>query len=167
MYKNEHKFPYRWTKKDANFTKDKGKVMSCFCCGGGSSFGYKLAGYDVVACNEIDPKVMKMYLKKGRRTINGKRLEDVWDFDRVPSDKLVHQNEKPIPLLMQCILKSSNEGDLVFDGFMGSASTALACLRTNRKFLGFELDKDYFNVAQRRIKEEMSNQKDMFGYAGD
>lgn len=37
--------------------------MSCFCCGGGSSFGYKLAGYDVVACNEIDPKVMKMYLK--------------------------------------------------------------------------------------------------------
>jgi len=63
MYKNEHKFPYRWTKKDANFTKDKGKVMSCFCCGGGSSFGYKLAGYDVVACNEIDPKVMKMYLK--------------------------------------------------------------------------------------------------------
>lgn len=63
MYKNEHKFPYRWTKKDANFTKDKGKVMSCFCCGGGSSFGYLLAGYDVVACNEIDPKVMKMYLK--------------------------------------------------------------------------------------------------------
>lgn len=63
MYENEHKFPYRWTKKDANFTKDKGKVMSCFCCGGGSSFGYKLAGYDVVACNEIDPKVMKMYLK--------------------------------------------------------------------------------------------------------
>ncbi len=59
----EHKFPYRWTKKDANFTKDKGKVMSCFCCGGGSSFGYKLAGYDVIACNEIDPKIMKMYVK--------------------------------------------------------------------------------------------------------
>lgn len=39
-----------------------------------------------------------LYLNKGRRTINGKRLEDVWDFDRVPSDKLVHQNEKPIPL---------------------------------------------------------------------
>lgn len=93
-------------------------------------------------------------------------MEDVWDFDRVPSDKLVHQNEKPIPLLMQCILKSSDEGDLVFDGFIGSASTALACLRTNRKFIGFELDVDYFKVAQRRIKEEMFNQKDMFGYDG-
>lgn len=54
----------------------------------------------------------------------------------------------------------------MFDGFMGSASTALACLRTNRKFLGFELDVDYFKVAQRRIKEEMFNQKDMFGYDG-
>lgn len=62
MYKNEHKFPYRWTKKEAKFTKNKGKVMSCFCCGGGSSFGYKLAGYDVVACNEIDPKVMSSIL---------------------------------------------------------------------------------------------------------
>lgn len=108
-----------------------------------------------------------LYLNKGRRTINGKRLEDVWDFDRVPSDKLVHQNEKPIPLLMQCILKSSDEGDLVFDGFMGSASTALACMRTNRNFLGFELDGEYFKVAQKRIKEEMFNQKDMFGYAGN
>ena len=37
--------------------------MSCFCCGGGSSFGYLLAGYDVIACNEIDPRVMRMYLK--------------------------------------------------------------------------------------------------------
>ena len=49
---------------------------------------------------------------------------------------------------------------------MGSASTALACMRTNRKFLGFELDEDYFKVAQRRLKEEKLNQKDMFGYAG-
>lgn len=63
MYKDGHKFPYEWTKKDTHFTKDKGKVMSCFCCGGGSSFGYKLAGYDVIACNEIDSRVMKMYLK--------------------------------------------------------------------------------------------------------
>ena len=39
-----HRFPYRWTLKDAVFTKDKGKVFSCFACGGGSSFGYKLAG---------------------------------------------------------------------------------------------------------------------------
>ena len=56
-----HRFPYRWTLKDAVFTKDKGKVFSCFACGGGSSFGYKLAGFAVVGCNEIDPKMMEAY----------------------------------------------------------------------------------------------------------
>jgi len=58
----KHKFPYEWTLKDANFTKDKGKVFSCFACGGGSSMGYKLAGFDVVGCNEIDPKMMESYI---------------------------------------------------------------------------------------------------------
>ena len=43
-----HKFDYRWTLADANFTKDKGTVFSCFACGGGSSMGYKLAGFDVI-----------------------------------------------------------------------------------------------------------------------
>ena len=57
----EHRFSYKWTLKDANFTKDKGKVFSCFACGGGSSFGYKLAGFDVIGCNEIDPKMIEAY----------------------------------------------------------------------------------------------------------
>ena len=46
--KNRGKYKYEWTLKDANFTKDKGKVFSCFACGGGSTMGYKLAGFDVV-----------------------------------------------------------------------------------------------------------------------
>ena len=60
--KKEHKFPYEWTLKDANFTKDKGTVFSCFACGGGSTMGYKLAGFDVIGCNEIDPKMMDAYV---------------------------------------------------------------------------------------------------------
>jgi len=59
--KTKHNFPYKWTLKDAVFTKDKGKVFSCFACGGGSSFGYKLAGFDVLGCNEIDPKMIEAY----------------------------------------------------------------------------------------------------------
>jgi len=58
---SEHKFPYKWTLKDAVFTKDKGKVFSCFACGGGSTMGYKLAGFDVLGCNEIDPKMIEAY----------------------------------------------------------------------------------------------------------
>lgn len=57
----KHKFPYRWTLKDANFTKDKGMVFSCFSCGGGSTMGYKLAGFDVIGCNEIDHRMMYTY----------------------------------------------------------------------------------------------------------
>lgn len=59
--KNNHKFPYRWNLKDAVFTKDKGKVFSCFACGGGSTMGYKLAGFDVLGCNEIDSKMIEAY----------------------------------------------------------------------------------------------------------
>ena len=57
----KHRFPYEWTLKDANFTKDKGTVFSCFACGGGSTMGYKLAGFDVLGCNEIDPKMIEAY----------------------------------------------------------------------------------------------------------
>jgi DNA (cytosine-5)-methyltransferase 1 len=59
--KTKHRFPYEWTLKDAVFTKDKGTVFSCFACGGGSTMGYKLAGFDVLGCNEIDPKMMEAY----------------------------------------------------------------------------------------------------------
>lgn len=57
----KHRFPYKWKISETKFTKDKGTVFSCFACGGGSSFGYKLAGFDVIGCNEIDPKMMEAY----------------------------------------------------------------------------------------------------------
>ena len=56
------KLNYEWTLKDANFTKDQGTVFSCFSCGGGSTMGYKLAGFDVIGFNEIDPKMAECYI---------------------------------------------------------------------------------------------------------
>jgi len=55
------KMNYNWNLKDAVFTKDKGKVFSCFACGGGSTMGYKLAGFDVIGHNDIDPKMVEVY----------------------------------------------------------------------------------------------------------
>jgi DNA (cytosine-5)-methyltransferase 1 len=54
---------YKWKLKDAIFSKDKGKVFSCFSCGGGSTMGYKLAGFDVIGCNEIDKRMMDCYIE--------------------------------------------------------------------------------------------------------
>ncbi len=56
-----HKFPYLWKFADTIFTKDKGKVFSCFSCGGGSTMGYKLAGFDVIGCCEIDRELIMTY----------------------------------------------------------------------------------------------------------
>ena len=59
-------------------------------------------------------------------------------------------------MIEQCILKHSDKGSVVFDGFMGSATTAIAAINTNRKYIGFELDKEYFEIAQNRIEERQS-----------
>lgn len=57
----EHRFNYEWTLKDANLRKTKAKSFRVSLVGGGSTMGYKLAGYDVIGCNEIDPRVMALY----------------------------------------------------------------------------------------------------------
>ncbi|MCH4829438.1 DNA cytosine methyltransferase [Flavobacterium columnare] len=54
-------FNYRWELADALFPKNRGKVFSCFACGGGSTMGYKLAGFDVIGINEIDPRMAELY----------------------------------------------------------------------------------------------------------
>lgn len=59
-------FNYRWTLAGANFAKDRGAVFSCFACGGGSTMGYKLAGFDVLGFNEIDPKMADAYVANHR-----------------------------------------------------------------------------------------------------
>lgn len=64
-----------------------------------------------------------------------------------------HPTEKPVELLKVLIENSSNEGDIVMDCFMGSGSTGVACIETNRKFLGIEIDKKYYDIAVRRIQE--------------
>ena len=64
-----------------------------------------------------------------------------------------HPTEKPVELLKVLIENSSNEGDIVMDCFMGSGSTGVACIETNRKFLGIGSDKKYYDIAVRRIQE--------------
>jgi site-specific DNA-methyltransferase (adenine-specific) len=94
-----------------------------------------------------------IFASKGQPKIRGKRITDVWQFSRVKPKEQTHQNQKPLDLLVQAIQKSSDKGDIVFDGFMGSGSTGVACINTGRDFIGFELDKKYFEIAEQRLKD--------------
>lgn len=65
--------------------------------------------------------------------------------------KRLHPTQKPIALLEYLIKTHSNENDTVLDFTMGSGSTGVACVKTNRNFIGFEIDKQYFDIARERI----------------
>lgn len=68
--------------------------------------------------------------------------------------KFYHPTQKPVELLEYLVKTYTNENDLVLDNCMGSGSTCIACLNTNRRFLGIELDEIYFNIARGRIENE-------------
>lgn len=65
-----------------------------------------------------------------------------------------HPTQKPIALLEYLIKTYTNEGMTILDNCMGSGSTGVACKHTNRKFIGIEIDEEYFNIAKNRIKNE-------------
>lgn len=68
-------------------------------------------------------------------------------------DKRVHPTQKPSELMEILINEYTKEDDIILDCFMGSGSTGIACMNTNRKFIGIELDENYFNIAKQRIEE--------------
>ena len=65
----------------------------------------------------------------------------------------MHPTQKPLGLIKYIIEKCSDENGLVFDGCMGSGTTAVACKQINRKFIGFEISKKYVNIANNRLKQ--------------
>ena len=90
---------------------------------------------------------------KGRTLLREKRISDVIECEKINSSNLTHPTEKPTKLIEIFIKQSSDIDDIVFDGFMGSGSTGVACLNTNRKFIGIELDENYFKIAEQRLKK--------------
>ena len=91
-----------------------------------------------------------IFFHKGRRLINGKRDPNVLEFKKTRNE--LHPTQKPVDMTEYLIGKFSDEGDVILDPFMGSGTTGVACLNTNRSFIGIELDDDYFNIAKERIE---------------
>ena len=71
----------------------------------------------------------------------------------------IHPTQKPLELVKYLINLYTNEGDIVLDNCIGSGTTAVACIDTNRNFIGFELDKGYYKQAEKRIKSFLKNKE--------
>ena len=83
---------------------------------------------------------------------------DVLEFEVVPNRKgKLHPTQKPVELLEWLIKTYTNENDLVLDNCMGSGSTGIACINTNRNFIGIELDEKYYKIAKERIENHNDN----------
>ena len=96
-----------------------------------------------------------MYLTCGKAGSISRTFSDIKkDYDGY------HPTQKPVLLLEDLIKTFSNEGDTVVDLTMGSGSTGVACVNTNRKFIGIELDENYFNIAKDRIRAKERNQEE-------
>lgn len=78
---------------------------------------------------------------------------DIISLSNANHTNRMHTTQKPVPLLEYLIRTYTNEGEIVLDNCMGSGSTGVACVNTNRNFIGMELDQQYFEIAKKRIEE--------------
>ena len=90
-----------------------------------------------------------------KKTYDYKNPTSIIKFDKIRKGSL-HPTEKPVALLEYLIKTYTNEGMLVLGNCTGSGSTGVACINTNRKFIGIEMDEKYFEIACSRIKESLS-----------
>jgi site-specific DNA-methyltransferase (adenine-specific) len=152
---------YRILKQNSHayiFTNDK-NMYELLC--ETQKVGFKLSNILVWRKNNATPNryYMKncefvLFIYKGfAKPINDMGCKVVIDCDNISGKLKQHPTEKPTELLELYIRNSTKENDIVFDPFMGSGSTCVAAINTNRHYIGFELDEKYFEVAQKRIAE--------------
>lgn len=104
-----------------------------------------------------DTEYILFFREKGVRVYGTYETKKTWyatPLNQGDKKKYNHPTIKPVDILQNLIINSSKEGEVVFDPFMGSGSTGVACKKTNRDFVGIEIDKTYYNTAIERIEQE-------------
>ena len=91
-------------------------------------------------------------VKKGKPTFHSKYDKGVYEYPIYHGKDRFHPTQKSLKLFEDLVKKHSNENDLVLDCFLGSATTALACKNTNRRFVGAETDENYYKKSVERLK---------------
>ena len=99
-----------------------------------------------------------VWFKKSKTGKLNCKCKKNWFIHSTGSGKY-HPTEKNHKLLEELITDNTNENDLVIDCCMGSGSTGIVCVNTNRNFVGIELDKNYYNIAKERINQALNQQK--------
>ena len=94
---------------------------------------------------------MIIFCSNGVKKLKGRRDSNIVKAKK--TGNINHPTEKPINLMEYFIEKSSNKGDVVFDSFAGGGSTLIAAEILDRNYIGIELDKDYFNIINKRLSE--------------
>lgn len=93
---------------------------------------------------------------------SGKQMKSIWRMTSPKNDEKTfgkHPTQKPVALLERVILSSSNERDTIFDPFAGSSTTGVVAIRTNRKFVGCELEDEFIRLSQRRLIDALEDTK--------
>ena len=102
----------------------------------------------------ISKNIITPYKDDGYRYPN-----DILKFNRVTLGTTVHPTQKPVELLEYLIKTYTNENDLILDNCMGSGSTIIAAINTNRNYIGFEKDENYFKIAEDRINKRLKEEE--------
>ena len=101
-----------------------------------------------------------------REENGGKQMKSVWTFTSPKNSEKTfgkHPTQKPLDLLNRIIKASTNEGDVVLDPFLGSGTTAVSCVLNNRKYIGIEKEREYFELAKKRVEDaEKKLKNDLF-----
>ena len=113
----------------------------------------------VPACGNkylTDTEYILFFRERGVRVFGSfdtKKTYYVTPLNQADKKKYGHPTVKPLDIVQNLITNSSEPGDVVLDPFMGSGTTAAACIATSRNYLGFELSKDYYSITQQRVAE--------------
>lgn len=113
----------------------------------------------IPACNNkyLSDTEYIVYMHKDAR-IRGdyatKKKYWVTEINKKDKDKWKHPTIKPMQIIRTLIINSSDPGDIILDPFIGSGTTAVASIKENRRYIGFEIDKQYFDIATKRIETE-------------
>lgn len=134
--------------KISGFAKERG-MMTRVCC-------WRKRNPSPLMCEHfwLSDVEYCVAFKKKSAVFNFFYQSSVWDFKA--GDRTFHPTQKNLELFRFLVLASSNEGDVVLDPCMGGGTTAIACIKEHRHFIGFELNNEYYVKSLKRIEAEKS-----------